>query len=57
MLGWVLAFLEIALIAAAFGFGSTAGASAGIGQILFVVFIVLCAIAVLSRAFPGIRSK
>ena len=41
MLGWALAFLIIALIAAALGFGGIAGASAGIAQILFFIFLVL----------------
>jgi uncharacterized membrane protein YtjA (UPF0391 family) len=40
MLYWAL-FLVFALVAAAFGFGSIASASASIAQILFVVFIVL----------------
>ena len=41
MLGWALTFLVVALIAAALGFGGIAGASAGIAQILFFVFIAL----------------
>ena len=41
MLGWALTFLVIALIAAALGFGGIAGASAGIAQILFYIFLVL----------------
>lgn len=41
MLGWALAFLAIALVAALFGFGGIASASAGIAQILFVIFLVL----------------
>lgn len=41
MLGWTLTFFIIALIAAALGFGGIAGASAGIAQILFIVFLVL----------------
>ena len=39
MLGWALAFLVIAIIAAVFGFGGIATASAGIAQILFFVFL------------------
>ena len=41
MLGWALTFPVIALIAAALGFGGIAGASAGIAQILFYIFLVL----------------
>jgi uncharacterized membrane protein YtjA (UPF0391 family) len=41
MLGWALGFLAIALIAALFGFGGIASASAGIAQVLFFVFIAL----------------
>jgi uncharacterized membrane protein YtjA (UPF0391 family) len=41
MLGWILTFLVIALIAGALGFGGIAGASAGIAQILFYIFLVL----------------
>lgn len=53
MLGWALTFLVVALIAAALGFGGIAGASAGIAQILFVVFIVLFAAAMIARALQG----
>lgn len=41
MLGWALTFLVIALIAAALGFGSVAGAAASIAKIIFFVFLVL----------------
>ncbi|MEE4189526.1 MAG: DUF1328 domain-containing protein [Roseobacter sp.] len=53
MLGWAFIFLVIALIAAVFGFGGIATASAGIAQILFFVFIVLFAIALVARAVQG----
>ena len=53
MLGWALTFLVIALIAALFGFGGVASASAGIAQILFFIFIVLFGIAMLARALRG----
>jgi uncharacterized membrane protein YtjA (UPF0391 family) len=53
MLGWALTFLVIALIAAALGFGGIAGASAGIAQILFFVFIALFVIAMIMRALRG----
>jgi len=39
MLRWALIFLVVALIAAALGFTGIAGASAGIAQILFWLFV------------------
>jgi uncharacterized membrane protein YtjA (UPF0391 family) len=44
MLKWALAFFVLALIAAVFGFGGIAGASAGIAKILFIGFLVLAVI-------------
>jgi uncharacterized membrane protein YtjA (UPF0391 family) len=41
MLGWAITFLIIALIAAVFGFGGIAVASAGIAKFLFVLFLVM----------------
>ncbi|MBD3375449.1 DUF1328 domain-containing protein [candidate division KSB1 bacterium] len=41
MLRWALIFLVIALVAALFGFGGIASASAGIAKILFWIFIVI----------------
>jgi len=53
MLGWAVTFFVIAIIAAAFGFGGIAGASAGIAKILFFIFIVLFVVALISRALQG----
>ena len=53
MLGWALTFLVIALIAGAFGFGGIATTSAGIAQILFVIFLALFVIAMVVRALKG----
>lgn len=50
MLYYALAFLLVAIIAAVFGFGGIASASAGIAQILFFVFLVLFAITIIARA-------
>lgn len=50
MLGWALTFLVVALIAALFGFGGIASASAGIAQILFFVFIALFVVMLIVRA-------
>ena len=41
LLGWALIFLVVALIAAAFGFGGVANASAGIAKTLFFIFVVV----------------
>jgi uncharacterized membrane protein YtjA (UPF0391 family) len=41
MLYYALVFLLIAIVAAIFGFGGVAIASAGIAKILFFVFVVL----------------
>jgi uncharacterized membrane protein YtjA (UPF0391 family) len=50
MLFWAAIFLVIALIASLFGFGVIASASAGIAQILFVVFLVLFVATLFVRA-------
>ena len=47
MLGWAVVFLIIALVAAVFGFGGVALASAGIAKVLFVIFLVLFVISLL----------
>jgi uncharacterized membrane protein YtjA (UPF0391 family) len=41
MLSWALIFFVVAIIAAVFGFGGIASASAGIAQVLFFIFLVL----------------
>lgn len=51
MLGWALTFFVIALIAAALGFGGLAGTAASIGQFLFVVFLILFVVTLLSGSF------
>lgn len=53
MLYWALMFFVIALIAAVFGFGGIASASAGIAQILFVLFAVLFAVTLVMRLVRG----
>ena len=49
MLGWSLTFLLVAFVAAIFGFGGIASASAGIAQILFVVFLALFVLTLVAR--------
>ena len=41
MLGWVVTFLIIALIAGVLGFGGVAGASIEIAKIIFFIAVVL----------------
>jgi uncharacterized membrane protein YtjA (UPF0391 family) len=41
MLGWVVTFLIIALIAGVLGFGGIAGASIEIAKVIFVIALVL----------------
>ncbi|HKK35971.1 MAG: DUF1328 domain-containing protein [Paracoccaceae bacterium] len=53
MLGWAILFLVLALIAGALGFGGVAMISANIAQVLFVVFLILFAIALVANAVRG----
>lgn len=53
MLFWALAFLVVAIIAAAFGFTGIAAASAGIARVLFFIFLVLFVLALGVHMFPG----
>lgn len=41
LLSWTAAFLIIAVIAAAFGFGGIAEGSAKIAKVLFFIFLIL----------------
>ena len=41
MLYWALVFFIVALVAALFGFGGIAVASAGIAKILFFLFLII----------------
>jgi len=56
MIGWVLTFLVLALIAALFGFGGIAEAFTDIAQILFVVFLVLLVAGLIFGAVRGRRT-
>jgi uncharacterized membrane protein YtjA (UPF0391 family) len=49
MLYYALVFLLIAVLAAIFGFGGVAIASAGIAKILFFVFIVLFVVSLITH--------
>lgn len=56
MLKWAIAFLVLALVAAFFGFGGIASGAASIGQILFVGFLVLAAVALVANVVRSNRS-
>ncbi|MDP9033769.1 MAG: DUF1328 domain-containing protein [Myxococcota bacterium] len=47
MLRWAAIFFVIAIVAAVFGFGGIAADAAGIGKVLFVVFLVLAGVSLL----------
>ncbi|MCF4164900.1 DUF1328 domain-containing protein [Zavarzinia compransoris] len=55
MLGWVITFLVIALIAAVLGFGGIAGTAVGIAKLIFFIAIVLFLISALVGALRGRR--
>lgn len=55
MLGLIIIFFIIALIAAALGFGGIAGAAIGFAKILFFVFLVLFILALITAIVRGDR--
>jgi uncharacterized membrane protein YtjA (UPF0391 family) len=57
MLYWAAVFFIIAMIAAVFGFGGVAAASASVAQVLFFVFIVGFVISVILHFARTIDNK
>jgi uncharacterized membrane protein YtjA (UPF0391 family) len=55
MLGWVVTFLIIALIAGVLGFGGVAGASIEIAKIIFVIALVLFLVSAIFGIVRGRR--
>ena len=55
MLGWVVTFLVIALIAGILGFGGIAGASIEIAKIIFVIALVLFVVSLIFGSTGGRR--
>ncbi|NND08155.1 MAG: DUF1328 domain-containing protein [Saprospiraceae bacterium] len=49
MLRWAIIFFVVALISALFGFGGIEAGTVGIAKILFFIFIVLFAIAIVVK--------
>lgn len=47
MLYWAAVFFALAIIAAAFGFFGLAAGAAGIGKILFFLFLVLATLSII----------
>lgn len=47
MIGWVITFLIIALVAGVLGFAVLASAAAGIAKIVFYIFLILLAISLI----------
>ncbi len=56
MLHWALMFLLVAIIAAVFGFGGVAIAAAGIAKLIFVIFLVLFLVSLITHFGRGRRS-
>ena len=53
MLNWVLTFLVVALVAAAFGFGGIAGSAVEIARMMFYVAIVLFVVSAVMHLANG----
>ena len=53
MLGWVVTFLIIALVAGVLGFGGIAGASVEIAKIIFFIAVVLFLVSALVGVARG----
>jgi len=53
MFSWALAFFDIALIAAAFGFFGLAASAAGIAKIVFFVALILALVSFLTGRRPA----
>lgn len=57
MLYWAVVFFIIALIAAVFGFGGIAAASAGVAKILFFIFLIGFVISLLLHFARAVDNK
>jgi uncharacterized membrane protein YtjA (UPF0391 family) len=56
MLRWAMGFLILALVAAFFGFGGLAAASAGFARILFYLFLIVFLVSLLIGVVSGRRT-
>jgi len=57
MLGWIISFFVLALIAAVFGFTGIASGLIGIGQVLFYIFIILFVVSLIASLISGRSPK
>jgi uncharacterized membrane protein YtjA (UPF0391 family) len=57
MLYWAVLFFVVAVVAALFGFGGIAEASAGIAQFLFILFLILFVISLVVGLMRGRRPR
>lgn len=57
MLYYATAFLIIALLAGALGFGGIAGSATAIAQVLFLVFLTLAGVSLLLRESRRLEHK
>ena len=57
MLSYAITFFIIAIIAAILGFGVIAGTAAMIARVLFLIFLVLFAVSLLSHLSSGARKS
>ena len=55
MLRWAAGFFIIAIVAAVFGFGGIAAGAVDIAKVLFVFFLVICAVLLVWGLFSGRR--
>jgi len=55
MLRWSLAFFIIAIVAAIFGFGGISAGAVDIARVLFIFFLVACAVLLVWGLFTGRR--
>lgn len=53
MLRWAAAFFILAIIAAIFGFGGIAVASAGVAKLLFFLFLIVFAVSLIMGLASG----
>ncbi len=56
MLGWVIAFLIFAIVAAIFGFGGVAGTAVSFAVILFWIFLALFVVTLIVSLATGGRT-
>lgn len=54
MLSWAILFLIIALIAGVLGFGVVAGTAAWVAKVLFVLFLILFVVSLISGRRPTV---